>query len=582
MRHFDSISGHLHNGRVAHSVTLQSKKTPHQIYYEDWKKYDYSSDRSKVIWYGEKGKNNHPELLRQIQSRSMMHSNIISVAANLIGGSIHFKYKDGRKLTPAFAEEIRQIEQNYTDWNIHQTHAERSYMIYAYGGCPVLLDWYLNLDGKRAFRISQRAFTDFRLGRAVNTFFGMKSPFHFYHYNWSCVDDDTLSGMRIKSPKTYFKSPKIRDNWIMRTPAFEIGQTKVGEAQSVTYSVLIGMPKRTNKHYPKPFFESEVFWQDAESELELSKLKRGTVKNGLKSDYIINVYRSVYQDPTGDGARHQMAEDQRSIQEDYLGFDNAGTTKINYIGLRDGSYDDKYITDGHIEVIPIPSNNNFKETESREKSIHAAIRAAHSFGVPQMAGLSDISTGFSNMAEYLLFGSEMYVNNVIRPHVQKISELYNEINQINGYGDIETCVEPSVPILKALIKEFQDCLTIDEKREKVFGMAPIESKELDDEMLEQLAEALKERLSNSSEALFGIDYNSLKAEADAYGVFVRAGSITAQKEDEIEFRKKSGLPEMSSSVTNAWNEDEGFRRSTSVKSPAINAKAEKAKEVINE
>lgn len=60
----------------------------------------------------------------------------------------------------------------------------------------------------------------------------------------------------------------------------------------------------------------------------------------------------------------------------------------------------------------------------------------------------------------------------------------------------------------------------------------------------------------------------MKAKADSYGVGVRAGSITPQIADEEEFRKEFGLPPMSPSARSNWNESDGVRRPTTLKSPA--------------
>ena len=62
-------------------------------------------------------------------------------------------------------------------------------------------------------------------------------------------------------------------------------------------------------------------------------------------------------------------------------------------------------------------------------------------------------------------------------------------------------------------------------------------------------------------------FESLKAKFDSYGVGVRAGSITPQTIDEEEFRKESGLPPMSASARSNWEESDGVRRPTTLKSP---------------
>lgn len=57
----------------------------------------------------------------------------------------------------------------------------------------------------------------------------------------------------------------------------------------------------------------------------------------------------------------------------------------------------------------------------------------------------------------------------------------------------------------------------------------------------------------------------MKSMIDAYGVGVRAGTITPTAEDEKLWRDLMDLPDMSSAVTNAWKEDGGFRRPITLK-----------------
>ena len=58
---------------------------------------------------------------------------------------------------------------------------------------------------------------------------------------------------------------------------------------------------------------------------------------------------------------------------------------------------------------------------------------------------------------------------------------------------------------------------------------------------------------------------TLKESIDSYGVAVRAGSITPQKDDEVFIRNMMGVPPMSESVERAWDNDEGVRRPTTLK-----------------
>ena len=63
-----------------------------------------------------------------------------------------------------------------------------------------------------------------------------------------------------------------------------------------------------------------------------------------------------------------------------------------------------------------------------------------------------------------------------------------------------------------------------------------------------------------------LDFLTLKAKFDSYGVAVRAGSLTPQKSDEEAFRKEAGLPDMGQAVSDAWELDGGYRRPITLKS----------------
>ena len=58
----------------------------------------------------------------------------------------------------------------------------------------------------------------------------------------------------------------------------------------------------------------------------------------------------------------------------------------------------------------------------------------------------------------------------------------------------------------------------------------------------------------------------LKEQADTYGVGVRAGMVTPQRNDEETFREKAGLPAMTAEAEAAWEEDGGIRRPITLQS----------------
>lgn len=93
-----------------------------------------------------------------------------------------------------------------------------------------------------------------------------------------------------------------------------------------------------------------------------------------------------------------------------------------------------------------------------------------------------------------------------------------------------------------------------------------------DEYQKRLADSIFETQAVAS-GDGGADLARMKAEADAYGVAVRAGAITPQAEDEDHFRQALGLPKMSPGAKQAWMEDKGTRRPITIVQPGAAAPA---------
>ena len=90
----------------------------------------------------------------------------------------------------------------------------------------------------------------------------------------------------------------------------------------------------------------------------------------------------------------------------------------------------------------------------------------------------------------------------------------------------------------------------------------------DDDLAEKYLNSEEEAEQEKSDTVLKDDLNiaqNIKQQADAYGVAVRAGSITPQKEDETAFRKKFNLPTMGKEVEQAWEDDGGARRPITLK-----------------
>jgi len=462
--------------------------------------YQYNAS-DRIVLYGDN--NQHPERIKKLEECSLLHSRIVSIATDLIAGDITFrvKGKEAHDISSSDENHFEEAKEFYRVSRLTAWNRVRAYNLYNYGYAPQLLNFEVSAFAgtPRKLSVASRPAREFRLGVHRNTFFGERPEYHYYSYFWHLINDAKLTGFQIKTPKRFFSSKKLSDRHVMRVNVLEDGSV-LGDQKGGAFSYLIGMPKKTNRFYPKPFWESQIAWEKIAAEYELAVTNRNTIKRGLRTDYLVNVYRTVYNNPAGDDTVvQQKTSDQQEIEDNLLGFGNAGTVKINFIGLKDGNLEDKRVSDGYIDYVPVPNVNNYKELQERKKDIVEDILIAHAFGITPMAGITLEKTAFSNMAEYLLYLSEIYVNCVIKPHVAQVDKFYNEIiNPNTGFDDLTTVTQIQVPVMRALVAQFKDCLTQNEIREDVFGKEPLtdsDRREVDDVDEGEVAEQLAKRIA---------------------------------------------------------------------------------------
>ena len=233
---------------------------------------DYRFDGSdKIVLYGKK--NDHPYLIADLAERSLLHSRIIKIATDLIAGEIGFKVKgkEIEDISPANQDRMNEVKALYESWNIQDTHRERAYNLYQFGAAPQLLNFQVSPEAgqPKKLTLSARPTTEFRLGIHENTFFGLRPKHHYYSYFWYGCEDPTLNGKIIKTPRSFFAMKKLNDRHIMRAEVLEDGK-KMPETKMGIFSYLIGMPKLTNRYYPKPFWENGVSWNKIAAEYELA------------------------------------------------------------------------------------------------------------------------------------------------------------------------------------------------------------------------------------------------------------------------------------------------------------------------
>ena len=152
-------------------------------------------------------------------------------------------------------------------------------------------------------------------------------------------------------------------------------------------------------------------------------------------------------------------------------------------------------------------------------------------------------------------GWDRTLTNIVTPKAAIGGNIYKDLFQIKGVSTIK----PMQTFWQNVLSDIFDSIA-----EETGYIGEVRTLKFNSALDNLIADLGNENKNTENGAATG--NANLRSAFEAYGIGVRSGAITPQREDEEHFRAVSGLPAGGEDVNKAWSEDEGIRRPTTLKS----------------
>ena len=418
--------------------------------------------------------NNHPTLIEQLARTSSLHRRCLTTIANLIAGSGIY-YTDATNNTMLPDERQQKISEYLARIGYMKNHTQLALQLYTHGSIPVNI-----IEGNEGYArnstISQRGIvkillrrqTEFRLGLPVYANYEWAPEYHLYGAEdlWLrravkgsnkpvsvAIAADKIIDISKYDPVKNFDHTKRFVRYPIWLPTAEARGSNLAHSYSINGNIGF------NSWYPSAEYEDLEALETIPTPFHVSAFNHRTVRNGLKAQYIVNVYSMAYAaDPESDGYKAQLESHAEQIRSKMV---EQGNMLINPTPMASeaGAH-----AEGDIEIMPIPAPQNTAEyKQDILRNADERILIAHGIS-PELVGISRDSNSLSNQAELIMARYEMLRTDVVEPMQRVIERFINDVllTEENGFRNVKANIKPKSSI--QVVMMFSDYLTIDEVR----------------------------------------------------------------------------------------------------------------------
>lgn len=418
--------------------------------------------------------NNHAVLLRQLAKTSTLHRRCITTIAKLIeGNGLLITDYNGKPLTDAAVITVTEYLKSvgYT-----ANHGQFALQLYAQAAMPVNIIEGNGAEGTNAARrritnLVFRQYSEFRLGLPEYRNFAWKYDYHLYATDsqWA---SRTVKGSNVAVSPKLAKDKVISINsynpsanydhlkMYVLYPAWKAMAEERGSQLAHSYLVMgnIGF----NAVYPSPEYEDLESIEAIQTPYQVAAFNHRTLREGLKSQYIVNVYSFNYaKDPESEDYQEQIKSHATEIRSRMI---EQGNILINPLAI---GHEAGIHAEGHMEIVPIPAPQNTSEYK-QDILLNADERILIAHNIPaELVGLSRSGNSLANQSEYIMARYEMLNDMVIEPYQRIMEEFLNNIllTEQNGFPNTKVSIKQR-PSIQALML-FADYLTIAEVRQEL-------------------------------------------------------------------------------------------------------------------
>ena len=418
--------------------------------------------------------NNHAVLLRQLAKTSTLHRRCITTIAKLIeGNGLLITDYSNKPLPDAAALIVNQYLQSvgYT-----ANHGQFALQLYAQAAMPInIIEGNGAKEPKAARRqitnLVFRQYSEFRLGLPQYRNFSWEYDYHLYATDAQWASRTVKGSNMPVSPKIAKDkivtvdryNPSSNYDHLKMYVLYPAWQTEVeARAGQLAHSYLVKGNIGFNAVYPSPEYEDLESIEAIQTPYQVAAFNHRTLREGLKSQYIINVYSFNYaKDPESEDYKEQINSHATEIQSRMI---EQGNILINPLAI--GSEAGEH-AEGHMEIVPVPAPQNTSEYK-QDILLNADERILIAHNIPaELVGLSRSGNSLANQSEYIMARYEMLNDMVIEPYQRIVEEFINNVllTEQNGFPNTKVVIKQR-PSIQALML-FAEYLTIAEVRQEL-------------------------------------------------------------------------------------------------------------------
>lgn len=382
------------------------------------------------VYYGEK--NNYPDYLLKLYSRSAKHNAIVNGKACYITGKGWEADEQGASVLTR-AEALQFIQNAGIGQTLNQITYKAVLDLEIFGGFALEIVW--DKKGKKIASIAHVDFGNVRTNEDGSEYYYTSKWFKRYSRK-----DDTDYVSPIPDPDN-------NKDWKVYQPYDP--ENRKGSQLLYFKQYRPGMDV-----YPLPEYLGCVPW--IETDFEIANFHYNNVKNGFTASHLLKFYNGI---PTED----QQTKIEEKIKAKFSGSDNAGRFVTVYSKDKEHGSEVETLTMSDID----------KQFEVLNKTIQQEIFSGHNVTSPMLFGIK--TEGQLGGRTEIIEANELFQNTYVNKKQQLVELVFNELAKANGIVKIKlTHLEPiGLDWMNSVV---QGILTDDEKREKA-GLKPIKKDE---------------------------------------------------------------------------------------------------------
>lgn len=388
---FNKEMADLHNTIELLSNSSYQAPTFNSVRNKDW------------IPYLDTDKSQFPDKLIYYKNNSSLHGAIIGNMTDQVAGN---GFMVENEEDPLYQPTIDFLNQLGSEEDANEILSKVAADLCTFKGFALLVKW--SKDGSKIIKADH---IDFSKLRAAKVDEDGKIPGYYYSWNWNTQRPNAVFVPAFDTNSMSEKKKQYDDAMERAIIRGELVPELETFYNSPTEQILYVHPYAANEfYYPLPYYVAAI--NAINADILTDQYGVSMMDNGLSSNHIVNF--------KGNYTPEQKKEAARKFDNAYIRGIKKGRPVIVFSKDSESS----------VEITSIQSNGKDSRYTSINENATQKILSGHSVTSPMLVGIKE--AGSLGGSEEIKIASELFYRNTIRPKMNTITKVFNNILSINN------------------------------------------------------------------------------------------------------------------------------------------------------